>query len=117
MVMGFAVGNLERDGDLRKEGLERERLEIAPRVEPQAIDPGRRRARFRHQRPLPPIRIGFSTADQQPLGFMLPLEDDIDASGRHAAGRIEDVGGDGAHERGILPRDRGFAPRRCSGRP
>ena len=102
MVMCFAVGNLERDRDLWKEGFERERFEIAPGVEPQAIDPGRRRARFRHQRTLPAIRIGFSTTDQLPLRFMLPLEDDIDTSGRNAAGRIEDVGGDGAHERRIL---------------
>jgi hypothetical protein len=33
---------------------------------------------------------------------MLPFEDDLDTSGRNAARRIEDVGGDRAHERAIL---------------
>ena len=117
MVVCFAVGNLERDGDLRKEGLERERFEITPGVEPQAIDPWRRRAGLRHQRPLPAVRIGRSTTDQLPLRFMLPLEDDLDTSGRNAARRIEDVGGDRAHERAILaqsPGVRGFQARRFS---
>jgi len=88
MVVCFAVGNLERDGDLRKEGLERERFEIPPGIEPQAIDSGRRRAGFRDQRPLPAVRIGLPTTDQLPLRFMLPFEDDLDTSGRNAARRI-----------------------------
>lgn len=106
MVVGLAVGNLERDGDLRKEGRERERFEITPGIEPQAIDPWRRRAGVRHQRPLPAVRIRLSTADQLPSRFMLTLEDDLDTSGWNAARRIEDVGGDGAHGSGFY---RGFA--------
>ena len=117
MVVCFAIGNLERDDDLRKEGLERERLEVTPGVEAQAIDPGRRRAGLGHQRPLPAVRISRSATDQLPLRFMLPFEDDLDTSGRNAARRIEDVGGDRAHERGILaqsPEVRGFQARRFS---
>ena len=103
MVVCFAIGNLERDGDLRKERLDRERFEITPGVEAQAIDSGRRRAGLGYQRPLPAVGISRSTTDQLPLRFMLPLEDDLDASGRNAARRIEDVCGDRAHERRILP--------------
>ena len=88
MVVCFAIWNLERDDDLRKEGLERERLEITPGVEAQAIDPGRRRAGLGHQRPLPAVRISRSVTDQLPLRFMLPFEDDLDTSGRNAARRI-----------------------------
>jgi hypothetical protein len=102
MVMRLAVGNLERDGDLRKERLQGERFEIATGVEAQTIDPRRRRARFRHQGPLAAVHIGFSTPDQLPPRFMLPLEDDTDAGSRNAAGGIEDVGGDRAHEGAIL---------------
>ena len=101
-MMRFAVGNLERDRDLRKERLEGQRFEIPARIEAQTIDPGRSRASFRHQRPLASIGIRFSPSDDLPSGFMLPLEDDRDAGGRDPAGCIEDVGGDRAHEDAIL---------------
>ena len=117
MVMRFAVGNLERDGDLRKERLEGQRFEVRPRIEAQAVDAWRRRASLWHQRPLPSIGIGFSPSDNLPFRVVLALEDDADASGRDAARGIEDVGGDRAHERGILaqsPEVRGFQARRFS---
>lgn len=102
MVMCFGVGNLERDRDLWKEGLERERFEIAPGVEPQAIDPGRRRAGVRHQRALSAVGVGFSTANELPFRFVLPLEHDTNPGRGDAAGGIEDVGSDRAHEGSIL---------------
>ena len=102
MVMRLAVGNLERDGDLRKERLQGERFEIATGVETQTIDPRRRRARFRHQGPLAAVRIGFPAPDQLPPRFLLPLEDNSDTGGRNAAGGIEDMGSDRAHETAIL---------------
>lgn len=104
MVMRLAVGNLERDGDLWKKGLQGKRFEIATSVEPQAIDPGRRRAGVRHQRALSAVRVGFSTANELPFRFVLPLEHDTNPGSGDAAGGIEDVGGDGAHEGVILVR-------------
>lgn len=102
MVMRLAVGNLEGDGDLRKERLQGKRVEIPTRVEAQTINPGRRRACLRHQRPLAAVRIRFSVPDELPPRFVLPLEDDTDAGSRNAAGGIEDMCGDRAHEEGIL---------------
>ena len=102
MVMRLAVGNLERDDDLRKKCLERERFEIRPRIEAQPIDAWRRRARVRHQRPLSPIGIRLPAPDDLPFRFMLALEHDADAGGRNTTGGIEDVGSDRAHETPIL---------------
>ena len=102
MVMRLPVGNLERDDDLRKKCLERERFEIRPRIEAQPIDTWWRRAGFRHQRPLPPIGIRLPAPDHMPFRCMLALENDADAGGRNTAGGIEDMGSDRAHETPIL---------------
>jgi hypothetical protein len=107
VVMRFAVRNLERDRDLRKERLEGQRLEIRPRLEAQPINTWRRRAGIRHQRPLPSIGIRFSPPDDLPFRFLLSLENDAHAGGRDATGGIEDVGSDRAHDESILTRVRG----------
>ena len=102
MVMRLAVGNLEGDGDLRKERPKGKRFEIRPRIEAQPIHTWRRRASFRHQRPLAPICIRLPAPDDVPVLLMLALEHDADAGGRNTARGIENVGGDRAHETPIL---------------
>src|SRR6185436_16266913 len=79
--------------------------EVGRDIEADAVDASRQRLALRYEVGDAAIGIGAAHRDVIPLlraGRM--LQRDANAPGGHAAGGVEDVGGEGAHERSFLSR-------------
>ena len=114
-MMGLAVEDFEGHGDVWMEGRRAALLKVGAGRELQPIETRRRRIRLGHQRAQPAIGIRRSLPHELPaVARRIPLERDVDACGRHAAGNVENVGGNGAQGCEFIAgsRVRGFAVRR-----
>src|SRR5688572_12442128 len=93
VMMGLAVEDFEGHGDVWMEGRRAALLKVGAGREPQPIETRRRRTRLGHQRAQPAIAIRRSLPHELPaVARRIPLERDLDACGRHAAGNVENVG-------------------------